>query len=323
MKKLLLASTALVMSAGVAAADVSLSGDARMGIAYQNRTATGGAVANKYAFTSRARVVFTLSGETDTGLAFGGSFRADNASGAAAGTAGSVFVSGDFGRLTMGDTDGAAQFVIGHVDQMSLTNREDLNEITYLGNNTNMNNARPTARYDYTIDGFTVAVSHTNPGVARRAWSVAAGYKFDGFSVGLGYERQNAAGAIAAVPAAPGSVGSAAIPARDRLNHIVFGAGAEFEGIKGKLIIGRASGAGAAGFATRTQGALSVSGSFDAVTVTAFGRRDFNRDRFLGLGASYDLGGGASVRGGVVNTNFDAAGVSSRTVADFGLNFTF
>ena len=36
MKKLLLASTALVMSAGVAAAEVALSGSAQMGIVYDS-----------------------------------------------------------------------------------------------------------------------------------------------------------------------------------------------------------------------------------------------------------------------------------------------
>ncbi|MGL4413330.1 porin, partial [Roseinatronobacter monicus] len=90
MKKLLLATTALTLSAGVAAADVSLTGDARMGFIYDGDDVN---------LTSRARVTFTLSGETDTGMAFGGSFRADNAAGAAAGTGGSVFISGAFGRL--------------------------------------------------------------------------------------------------------------------------------------------------------------------------------------------------------------------------------
>ncbi|WP_439563477.1 porin, partial [Roseinatronobacter sp.] len=68
MKKLLLASTALVMSAGVASAQVALSGDARMGITYDNSRDA------KLQFSSRARVTFTLSGETDTGMAFGASF---------------------------------------------------------------------------------------------------------------------------------------------------------------------------------------------------------------------------------------------------------
>jgi len=324
MKKLLLATTALTLSAGVAAADVALSGDARMGLTHVNTLA-----ANKTAFTSRARVTFTLSGETDSGMAFGGSFRADNAAGAASGTGGSVFISGEFGRLTMGDTAGAAQFVIGHVDSISLSGHTglDLNEVLYLGNNTAQGNVRPTARYDYTIEGFTVAVSHTNTGAAPKAAAIALGYAFDGFKVGIGYETQNATGAIAAVApdltATPISLGAAAVPARGKLNHVVVGAQASFEGITAKAIAGRASGAGSTGFVSRNQYALSVSGSFDAVTVTAFGRQEFTKNRHLGLGASYDLGGGAKIVGGVVNTNFNAANTKSRTIADMGLTFSF
>jgi outer membrane protein OmpU len=308
-----------------------------MGITYTNKAAAVagadgfGTQANKTAFTSRARVTFTLTGETDGGLAFGGSFRADNAGGAAAGTAGSVFVSGDFGKLTMGDTAGAAQFVVGHVSQMSLTAFGDLNEILYLGNNTDMGNARPVARYEYSMDGFTFAASHSNPGNARKVWSLAAGYSFDGFKVGIGYESQNAAPEVTArnrdVTTTPITTERLAMEERDKINHLVVGAEASFEGITGKIVVGRASGAGATDLPTKTQGAISLSGSFDEITVTAFGRTDFNKDRHFGLGASYDLGGGASLRGGIVNTRInatpDAGNSRSRTQADFGLNFTF
>ncbi|MEY4697508.1 MAG: hypothetical protein RIT14_1936, partial [Pseudomonadota bacterium] len=56
MKKILLATTILVGTAGFAAAEVALSGDARMGIVNNGTDTT---------FSSRARVSFTMSGETD------------------------------------------------------------------------------------------------------------------------------------------------------------------------------------------------------------------------------------------------------------------
>ncbi|MEY4696252.1 MAG: hypothetical protein RIT14_680, partial [Pseudomonadota bacterium] len=127
MKKILLATTILVGTAGFAAAEVALSGDARMGV-------ISGFGDVDTAFTSRARVAFTLSGETDGGLAFGGSFRADNAGAAASGTAGSVYVSGAFGKLSMGDVDGAALAAVGHVDGVGLTGLGDLNESLYVAN---------------------------------------------------------------------------------------------------------------------------------------------------------------------------------------------
>ena len=72
MKNFLLATTILVASAGFAVAEITLSGDARMGIV--DNGGVDGAV-----FSSRARVSFNMAGETDGGLAFGASFRADNA----------------------------------------------------------------------------------------------------------------------------------------------------------------------------------------------------------------------------------------------------
>ena len=91
MKKVLLASAVLAMTATVAAAEVTVGGDGRMGVTY-----TEGAV-NELAFTSRIRISFTASGETDGGLSFGGSVRADNYENdqATNGLEGSVFLSGE------------------------------------------------------------------------------------------------------------------------------------------------------------------------------------------------------------------------------------
>ena len=55
-------------TAGAASADVSVSGDARMGLASSN----GG---DTYAFSSRARVRFSLSAEADSGLKFAAQLR--------------------------------------------------------------------------------------------------------------------------------------------------------------------------------------------------------------------------------------------------------
>ena len=310
---------------------VSLSGDARMGITHDSALAT-----NKTAFTSRARVTFTLSGETDSGLAFGGSFGAHEAGDAAGGTAGSVFISGEFGRLTMGSASGGAQFINGHVAGVGLTGLGDKNEMTYLGNQAAL---RPTARYDYSIDGFSFAISYTNPGNASNVISVGAGYSFEGFTVGLGAERQNStAGVAAAAGSGTSAGGNLVLPvtAVDRIGtqtHLVASVGYSMDGIAVKATYGRLAtgavtaaaneGGGAIAKTTANQYGLSVSGSFDAISVTAFGKRDFNKDQHIGLGASYDLGGGASFVGGVTSTNFNAAGAKSRTHADLGLSFSF
>lgn len=292
MKKLLLASAALVMSAGVAAADVSLSGNARMGIVYDG---------DDFGFNSRLRVQFNLSGETDTGMAFGGTIRADNAPGAGSGNvdgggqaAGSVFISGDFGRLSMGDVSGAAEFIAGDLAGVGLTNLRDLNENLYLSNS---GGNRPSARYDYSFDGFTFAVSADEPRAASNVYSIAVGYTMDMFGVGIGYEDMSGSG-----------------------SHIIGYVSGTFEGITVKGTYGRADSTLVAddSLARRDQFGLSVAGNIDAIGVSAFARRDFYDNTHYGLGASYDLGGGASLRGGIVRD-----GGASQTIGDFGLAFTF
>ena len=76
MQKALLATTALVLSAGVAAADVTISGYGRTGIIYYENTATMDAAGvNETQVVSRLRMNIDASTETDAGVEFGARFR--------------------------------------------------------------------------------------------------------------------------------------------------------------------------------------------------------------------------------------------------------
>lgn len=76
MQKALLATTALVLSAGVAAADVKLSGYGRTGIIYYENTAAQDDIGlNETQVVSRLRMNLDASTETDAGVEFGGRFR--------------------------------------------------------------------------------------------------------------------------------------------------------------------------------------------------------------------------------------------------------
>jgi outer membrane protein OmpU len=325
MKKVLFATTALVLSAGVAAADVAVSGDGRMGLLRDFG-------ATDTSFTSRLRISFTASGQSDGGLSFGGSIRADNAAAGAAGTGGSVFISGDFGRVTMGDTNGAAEAAVGDVRGVGLTGLGDLNDATYLSNPAAM---RPTARYDYTIAGFGVHLSVSNPtatltnplatapAIAFRntVSSIAFTYNMDGLKLGLGYETTG------------------------NLNHAILGGSYTIAGITLAANYGELTGAGA----KLTQTSASAAYTADALTVSAFYSDNRIRNAVTstlaptnvvavvagapavrttanafpstiayGLGGQYNLGGGASLRGGWVQN------VTRRQSAvDFGVNFAF
>lgn len=315
MKKVLLASTALIMSAGIAAADVSVGGDGRMGV--QDGFGDEG-----LRFTSRIRISFSASGETDAGLAFGGSIRADNAAavvltdadgnnpgdpgfdpttatlggGGVNGQAGSVFIEGAFGKLTMGDVDGAAVAAVGHVSGVGLTGLSDLNESTYI---SNIGGNLPGVLYEYAAGDFAVYVSASNPGDLilgeesdNIAWALGGSYSFGNFSVALGYEDNDAG-----------------------TDHIIGGVTGTFGDFTGKLIYGTASGA-----VDGDQWALSGDYTFGATTVTAFytDQEELGGSEAWGLGAAYDLGGGASLKAGYVSDE-----TASDDAYDFGISFTF
>lgn len=309
MKKVLLASTVLAMSASVAAAEVAVSGSARMGVAYNSEEP------NELGFTSRVRVAFALSGESDSGLSFGASIRADNSgngnsgtsdvNGAGSMTAGNVFVSGAFGKLTMGDVDGAAELVTGDLAGVGLTGLGDTNENTFLSNNGSFapsGGARSAARYEYSTGGLTFAVSANNPQFDNEfdgnVYSIGVKYAVDAYAFGLGYETAEIDGVT--------------------VDHIIGSAQGTFSGVTVKATYGEASDL------DFTQYGISATYKMDALGLTAFHRvaeLGLAKSKFTGIGASYDLGGGASVVGGLVDVNPNVG--SGETRADLGLNFSF
>jgi outer membrane protein OmpU len=330
MKKVLLASTALVLSAGVAAADMTVSGDGRMGIVNNFDPD------NTLGFTSRFRAAFTGSGETDGGLSFGGTIRADNAGGitvddigadgvevgdivpggGAAGVAGSVFISGDFGTLTMGDVAGAPEAAVGDVSGVGLTGLGDRNEMTYLSNAAAT--SRSAARYDYSFGDFGFHVSADNPvaypGLAdlrteNETYGVAVTYSSDLFSAGLGWETRD--GERISTGADLGVEG----------DHIIGGVSVDFAGATLKAIYGMADiSIGGADSEEYDQYGVSIDYTFDATTLTAFytGGDEELKSEAWGLGASYDLGGGAAVKGGYVSDE-----TLGEDAFDFGVSLSF
>jgi len=316
MKRFLATTTILALSAGFASAEVTLSGDARMGIISD----FGGA---DTAFTSRARVKFTLSGESDSGFSFGASFRANNAADAAGGTAGEVFISGAFGTLSMGDVDGAATAAVGHVDGVGMTGLGDLNESTYIGNggsdldNGGLNDTvDPSALYAYTSGDLSVYLSVTNPVGAAQALALGAKYTMGNVTMSAGYEDVSGNDAwIFDNNPDPADV-------RDT-QHLILGVDATFGAVTMKARYGSVSSAAGnalSGLDGASQMSVSATYTMDAMALTAFysDREELGGSAGYGLGASYDLGGGASVVGGYVQNQ-----TTDDSAFDLGLSFSF
>ncbi|QDY68260.1 porin [Qingshengfaniella alkalisoli] len=324
MKKILLASSALVLTAGYAAADVTVSGDGRMGIVYAE-DGYANALTGKtkdWSYNSRIRIKFAASGETDGGLAFGGSVRADHYDDdqGTKGTAGDVFISGGFGKLSMGDVDGGAEKAIGDLAEIGYTCLACLNETTYLfGGND------PSALYEYAYEGLILALGVSDD----EEYSVGVGYDGGMWSVGLGYENVPEGSTISLIDNDETGL-TADVLSDEDLEQVFVGGSVTFSDITLKGVYGVVD----ADDWEIEQYGISAEGTWGATTVAAYWRaldtsdimfdgdgdgfadEEFGKIEIYGIGAEYDLGGGASVAGGI-------ASVDDNTIGDIGLKFSF
>ncbi|MDO8325571.1 MAG: porin [Cypionkella sp.] len=287
MKKILLATTLIAASAGFAAAEVAVSGTARMGVA--DLGTVHGAQ-----FNSRIRIIFTASGETDGGLSFGGSVRNDQSGvGNTANGDSTVYISGAFGKLTMGDTGNAADALVGQVSGVGYTSLNSLNELPWIAT------PKTGALYEYSAGALTFALGSSQVSSlagTSSTMSAAAKYATDAYSIALGYEDNSAIGSQVSV------LGSAA-----------------FSGATIKAKVANFDSA-AAGVDAITAYALSVDYAINGVGLTAFYSDNGAAvdPAAYGIGASYDLGGGASVVGGIVK-----ADAIKNTMFDLGVKMSF
>ena len=291
MKKVLFATTALIATAGVAAADVSVSANGYMGVV-NNESAT--AVDNETLLVSRLRIAFSASGETDGGLSFGGGIRADNAAAGAGGTAGSVFISGGFGKLTMGDIDSAHEAATGDLHGVGYSSLSFRNEMGYIGGGDDEGLA-----YSYSIEGLTVyaSVGQRQAASASNETGFGASYTMNGFT-------------IAAGSAEDGTLEQTSVAVRGTVAGISFAA----------IVLDNNN-------VNPIDGEVGLSVSYavnDALTLTAFNREVDNRTgadlSYTGVGAAYNLGGGASLKAGFVDGGVDGQNLSSW---DLGVTFSF
>ena len=310
MKKVLLATSVLAMTAGFASAEVTVSGTARMGVIADFGDADP-------AFTSRVRIIFTASGETDSGLSFGATVRNDQSGvGNTENGDSVVYISGAFGKLSMGDVDGAAAAAVGQVDPVGLTGLSDLNEIAYL-----LGNEDTSALYEYSTGSIGLYFS-AQPNDGNSNFGVGANYTMGDYKFGIGYENLE----DGSTPGGgwPDKIGFSPFFGNGA-TQVVLGADATFGPVTAKVRFARYDEDNID--AGMDQAALSVTYTADALAVTGFysnfrGTDGYDGDDadFYGVGASYDLGGGATVVGGYSSADY---GAGSDDAFDLGLSFSF
>lgn len=296
MKKILLATTMLVGTAGFAAAEVTVKGEAEMGI-WSN-------AAGDVAFWQDVEVKFSMSGTTDGGLEFGANIDLDEGDVALnddSGTA--VYISGTFGKLTLGDTDGALDWALADMDNGMTSIADDhTTHVAWFGGSDMDNYGNGGAlpgdgqilRYENTFGafGFAVSLEQGDNGVGVADDSIGVGVKYTanlgGTDVNLGLAYQDAGdfGSAAGVSAAATFGGAFT----GKIGYISFD----------DDWLNRDSHLGAE--LTYVSGPIGVGINYGKVEDTA----GVSVDSY-GVVANYDLGGGAKVEFGY-GSDVDGAG---------------
>ncbi len=331
MKKILLSTALLVATAGVAAAEVTLSGSGRFGLVYDNSIVGPGT--SKTSISYRLRVNIDASVETESGVTFGGRIRMQNTEGSGyAGANGArlspaqVFAKYNGMTLQVGNVDTAYDSVALMYDP----------EVGYIGSSFGTPYAaggnyasfssgpyqlnRVGIFFSYAIDSFNVRVSAVDPDQTLTAdalpgtndeieSSISADYTTGQFTVAAA-AAQNAAfienNDVYFIGAAYkfSDVGTVGLSYMD--NGDTNGAGAGDNGktvvLYGNYTFGAIT---ARAYVSTNDGTLAGGGDVVGNTSTAYG-----------IGADYDLGG-ATLAGSIQR------GYTRDTIGDIGVKFSF
>ena len=154
MKHILLATTALVATAGIASADLSIGGWAEIGVADNG--------SGDMQYFQDIDVTFRASGETDGGMSFSAGVDLDENGAFATNTHGgaTIGVSGGFGNVTMGDTDGASDWALTETAIGGSIADDHTAHKGYSGNSgLDGNEDGQVLRWDYSLGAVGVGVS--------------------------------------------------------------------------------------------------------------------------------------------------------------------
>ena len=329
MKKILFATTALVATAGVAAADVTFGGYGRFGILY-NENAAGNDETN---VTSRFRLQIDATAESDMGVTFGARARIqqnntdnttistvgvgadgilgtpdDTVTNSATGPAGTgingvrFFArSGGF-EVGVGNIYGALEFMPGQYDiDLGLTGLGyDYTAYNFRGDayDSGSNGAAGQNGLEviYSMGDFKLHVSASD--VNDRVAAVGS-YTFSGYTFALGLQDSDAAGDTEAAVSVSGNFGPAFLSFAyaqngDDNNIIGTGGNGDHYVLAARFNVGAAT-------------------DIEAYVADA----DYFADTSYGIDFNHDLGGGTSLRGGVAHRG------NGFVRADLGVRFNF
>ena len=295
MKKILFATTALVATASVAAADVTFSGYARFGILYNG-------AADSTDITSRLRLQIDATAESDGGVEFGARVRIEQnetnaiaeAANSGTGINGVRFFARSGGlEVGVGNIYGALEFMPGQypVDIGLTGHGYDYVAYNFRGDAYSSGGAGTAGQNGievmYSMGDFSahVSASDVNDRIAAHG-----AYNWNGWTFALGIQDSNNAADTQWTATVGGNIG----PATVGLAWADNGTAGDHWVLSGRFDVGAAT-------------------NVEAYIADA----DYFAETSYGVDFNHDLGGGTSLRGGVTSDQ------NGDTFADFGVRFNF
>jgi len=304
MKKVLLATTALTLSAGVAYAEVSISGNARMGLQSNDGTTT---------FEKRMTVTMSGSAETTSGLTMGATMN----------------IRANEGGATIEDSAGDTAAIGGAVLSGARVH------VASNGFEVGMGNINGAIEYMPGVYSASAGLTGLGWGGVLANTAATGSWGWDAYSSSgngaEGVEVMYSAGAVSAhLSYSDSDLGSAADRTAAYVSYTMgdwtVAAGTQdstdADEDKTLVTVGGKVGDFGVGFGWADNGgetkiALNGSATMGAVTISAYvADEESATDQPMGLGVSYDLGG-ANVVGGIART------ATGQTRADAGVSFKF
>ena len=277
MKKVLFATTALIATAGVASADISLTGGAIVGFKSSGATNTDVTLHQELDFN------IVASGESDNGISFGASMDIDTDNGASSTSDGEMFISGAFGKLSFGNVDSALDNIgladVGF-DGLDVDNGLEALRGSAMG---------ADVVYSYSIEGLTLTLSTVvGSSSAKNAagegdFGMHVAYKAGDLGIEVGYADDDSTGDT-----------STGLELSYKMGAVSLGATFIQQDFKAAATRDLSGYGISVGYAVND--ALSLTAVMASSERGAAGTADLDAS---GIGFSYSMGGGLSVQGGV------------------------
>lgn len=326
MKKVLFATTALVATTGMAAAEISFGGFGRFGLLYieDNDTTVGN---DDLRIEQRFRLTVTGTTTSDNGLEFEGRIRFQtddqaNGTGSVANNSAAGFAvsTGGF-RLDVGhvsdviDSGDVVDYYGFGVGLTSFAEQSSGFGLPASGFGTGTDDVAPTVKLRYTAGDFTVSASITDDSgitdttagtvTQREEYQIGVGYNFGNYSAGIAYGSED-------TDVLDSTTGAVTSTSDNDFWAVSFGG--EIGAFAFSILVADDD----SGASTK----YGVSAKYDVGAATeirfAFADNGVSADdETIAIGFRHALGGGVSLQGGI------GQNTAGNTVADLGVIFNF